>query len=248
MNEYIPGRNGVSEALKAGRSFIKLYVGEGKTEGSLQEILAKAKEAGIPVQRVPKKKLDEMYHGNHQGVIGAVAAHEYAEIDDILNAAAAKGEDPFLLMLSEVEDPHNLGAIMRTAEIAGVHGIVIPKNNSVGLNATVAKIASGAAEYLPVARVANLVQTAKELKEQGLWVYGADMEGTSLWQQDMKGPMLLVIGGEDKGISRLLLKTCDFKVTIPMRGHISSLNASVAAGVMIYEIFRQREGSSFVKK
>jgi 23S rRNA (guanosine2251-2'-O)-methyltransferase len=245
MNEYIPGRNGVAEALKAGRSFIKLYVSEGKAEGSLKEILAKAKEAGIPLQRVPKKKLDEMYHGNHQGIIGAVAAYEYAQIEDMLAIAVSKREDPFLMMLSEVEDPHNLGAIMRTAEIAGVHGIIIPKNNSVGLNSTVAKIASGAAEYLPVARVSNLVQTAKELKEKGLWVFGGDMDGVSIWQQDMKGPMLLVIGGEDKGIARLLLKTCDFKVAIPMKGHVSSLNASVAAGVMVYEILRQRTGNTF---
>ncbi len=244
MNEYIPGRNGVAEALKAGRGFIKLYVSEGKTEGSLKEILAKAKDAGIPIQRVPKKKLDALYSGNHQGVIGAVAAYDYAEIDDMLSAAVARGEDPFLLMLAEVEDPHNLGAIMRTAEIAGAHGIIIPKNNSVGLNATVAKTAAGATEYLPVARVANLVQTAKELKEKGLWVYGAAMEGTSLWQQEMEGPLLLVIGGEDRGIPRLLLQNCDFKVTIPMQGHVPSLNASVAAGVMIYEVMRQRSGGS----
>jgi 23S rRNA (guanosine2251-2'-O)-methyltransferase len=247
MNEYIPGRNGVAEALKAGRSFIKLYVGEGKTEGSLKEILAKAKAAGIPIQRVPKKKLDALYCGNHQGVIGAVAAYEYAEVDDMLSAAAARGEDPFLLMLAEVEDPHNLGAIMRTAEIAGAHGIIIPKNNSVGLNATVAKTAAGATEYLPVARVANLVQTTKDLKNQGLWVYGAAMEGSCLWQQEMKGPLLLVIGGEDRGIPRLLLQNCDFKVTIPMQGHVPSLNASVAAGVMIYEILRQRNIASLEK-
>lgn len=244
MNEYIPGRNGVAEALKAGRSFVKLYVSEGKIEGSLKEILAKAKDAGIPIQRVPKKKLDALYGGNHQGVIGAVAAYEYAEIDDMLSTAAARGEDPFLLMLAEMEDPHNFGAMIRTAEIAGVHGIIIPKNNSVGLNATVAKTAAGAVEYLPVARVANLVQTTKELKEKGLWVYGAAMEGTSLWQQEMKGPLLLVIGGEDRGIPRLLLQNCDFKVTIPMQGHVPSLNASVAAGVMIYEVMRQRSGGS----
>lgn len=244
MNEYIPGRNGVMEALKAGRSFVRLYVGDGKIEGSLKEIIAVAKERGIPVQRVPKNKLDELYRGNHQGVVGAVAAYSYADIDDMLAAAAAKGEAPFLVMLAEVEDPHNLGAIMRTAEIAGVHGIIIPKNNSAGLSSTVAKIASGAAEYLPVARVANLVQTAKELQEKGLWVYGAEMEGTSLWQQDMKGPVLLVVGGEDRGIPQLLLKTCDFKVTIPMKGHVPSLNASVAAGVLIYEVMRQRSGGA----
>lgn len=240
MNEYIPGRNGVAEALKAGRSIVKLYVAEGRTEGSLKEILVKAKEQGVPLRRVNRKKLDELYNGNHQGVIAEVAAYAYADIDDMLAAAASRGEDPFLLMLSEIESPHNLGAIMRTAEIAGVHGIIIPKDNSVGLNATVAKIACGAAEYLPVARVANLVQTTKDLQQKGLWVYGADMEGTELWQQDMKGPILLVIGGEDKGIPRLLLKNCDFKVTIPMAGHISSLNASVAAGIMVYEVVRQR--------
>ena len=244
MNEYIPGRNGVAEALRSGRSISKLYVAEGRTEGSLKEILAKAKEQGIPVRRVNRKKLDELYSGNHQGVIAEAAAYDYADIDDMLALAAERGEDPFLLMLSEIESPHNLGAIMRTAEIAGVHGIIIPKNNSVGLNATVAKIACGAAEYLPVARVANLVQTAKDLQEKGLWVYAADMEGTSMWKQDMKGPMLLVVGGEDKGIPRLLLKTCDFKVTIPMKGNISSLNASVAAGVMMYEVLRQRTRAS----
>jgi len=187
-----------------------------------------------------RKKLDELYNGNHQGVIAEVAAYDYADVDDILAVAAERGEDPFILMLSEIESPHNLGAIMRTAEIAGVHGIIIPKDNSVGLNATVAKISCGAAEYLPVARVANLVQTAKDLQGKGLWVYGADMDGTSMWKQDMKGPMLLVIGGEDRGIPRLLMKTCDFKVTIPMKGNISSLNASVAAGIMVYEVMRQR--------
>lgn len=240
MNEYIPGRNGVTEALKAGRSFTKIYVAEGRTEGSLKDILAKAKAARIPVRYVHRKKLDEMYNGNHQGVIGEVAAYDYAEVEDILKLAAERGEDPFVLMLSEIESPHNLGAIMRTAEIAGAHGIIIPKDNSVGLNATVCKTACGAAEYLPVARVANLVQTAKELQEKGLWVYGADMAGTSIWNQDMTGPILLVIGGEDKGIPRLLMKTCDFKITIPMQGNVPSLNASVAAGVLIYEIRRQR--------
>lgn len=240
MSEWIPGRNGVTEVLKSGRGITKLYVAEGKNEGSLKEILAKAKEQGVPIRRVNRKKLDEMYSGNHQGVIAEVAAYDYADVDDILALAAERGEDPFVLMLSEIESPHNLGAIMRTAEIAGVHGIIIPKDNSVGLNATVAKIACGAAEYLPVARVANLVQTAKDLQNKGLWVYGADMDGTSMWKQDMKGPILLVIGGEDRGIPRLLMKTCDFKVTIPMKGNISSLNASVAAGVMIYEVVRQR--------
>lgn len=240
MNEYIPGRNGVTEALKSGRAITKLYIADGRTEGSLKEILIKAKELGIPVRRVNRKKLDELYGGNHQGVIAETAAFEYSDIDSMLEAAAIRGEDPFLLMLSEIESPHNLGAIMRTAEIAGCHGIIIPKDNSVGLNATVAKVACGAAEYLPVARVTNLVQTTKELQQKGLWVYAADMDGTSMWKQDMKGPMLLIIGGEDKGIPRLLLKNCDFKVTIPMKGKISSLNASVAAGVMIYEIIRQR--------
>lgn len=242
LNQYIPGRNGVLEAIKAGHSIHKIYFAEGKLEGSARQIMAKAKELKIPTALVPRRRLDEMFHGKHQGVIAEIAGYEYGDVDDMLAAAREKGEEPFLLMLAEIESPQNLGAIMRTADIAGVHGIIIPKNNSVGLNATVAKIAAGAAEYVPVARVANLTQTAKQLQEQGLWVYGADMDGTPMWDQDMKGPMLLVIGGEDRGIPRLLMEHCDFKVTIPMAGHITSLNASVAAAVMIYEVLRQRRG------
>ncbi len=242
MNEYIPGRNGVGEALRSGREIEKIYVAEGPVEGSLKKIIAQAREKGIVVRKVRRSVLNEMYHGNHQGVLAEVAAFQYCDIDDMLAAAAAKGEPPFLVMLSGVESPHNLGAVMRTAEIAGAHGIIIPKDKSVGVNATVAKVASGAAEYLPVAKVTNLVQTTGELKEKGLWVYGADMEGTALWEQDMKGPILLVVGGEDRGIPRLLRKQCDFIVTIPMQGHIPSLNASVAAGIVMYEIVRQRKG------
>ncbi len=237
---YIPGRNGVLEAIKAGRPILKLYFAEGKLEGSARQIVAKAKGFQIPIATVSRRKLDEMFAGKHQGVIAEISGYEYSEVDEMIDAAKERGEDPFLLMLAEIESPQNLGAIMRTADIAGVHGIIIPKNNSVGLNATVAKVAAGAAEYVPVARVANLTQTAKQLQDQGLWVYGADMEGTPMWDQDMKGPILLIIGGEDRGIPRLLMEQCDFKVTIPMVGHISSLNASAAAAVMIYEVLRQR--------
>ncbi|MGI5875162.1 MAG: 23S rRNA (guanosine(2251)-2'-O)-methyltransferase RlmB [Bacillota bacterium] len=240
MKDLIPGRNGVAEALRSGREIVKIYVAEGRVEGSLKGILARAKEQNVPVRRLKRSALDDLYPGNHQGVLAEIAAYEYADIDDMLAAAAERGEPPFLLMLSEIESPHNLGAIMRTAETAGVHGVIIPKDNSVGLNATVAKIACGAAEYLPVARVTNLVRAAKELQEKGLWVYGADMDGTPLWEQDMTGPVLLIVGGEDRGIPRLLKEQCDFTVTIPMRGHISSLNASVAAGIMMYEIVHQK--------
>ena len=242
MNEYIPGRNGVAEALRSGREITKIYIAEGAVEGPLKKMIARAGEKGIPIRRVRRSVLNEMYHGNHQGVLAEIAAFQYSDIDAMLSAAADKGEEPFLIMLSGVESPHNLGAIMRTAEIAGAHGIIIPKDKSVGLNATVVKVASGAAEYLPVARVTNLVQTVRELKEKGLWVYGADMEGTPLWQQDLTGSVLLVIGGEDRGLPRLLREQCDFIVTIPMKGHIPSLNASVAAGIAMYEVVRQKQG------
>ncbi len=238
--DYIPGRNAVLEALQSGHEINKIFAAEGRTEGTIKKILAIARSKGIPVSFVPAKKLKEMYEGNHQGVIAAVASHSYVEVDDILATAAARGEDPFILILADIESPQNLGAIMRTAEIAGVHGIIIAKNNSVGLNSTVAKISAGASEYIGVARVANLTQTVKELKERGLWVYGADMTGVTLWEQDMKGPIALIIGGEDRGIPRLLMENCDFRVAIPMRGKITSLNASAAAAVMVYEVVRQR--------
>ncbi|MDO4541396.1 MAG: 23S rRNA (guanosine(2251)-2'-O)-methyltransferase RlmB [Bacillota bacterium] len=239
-DEFIPGRNAVLEALRSGRSINKIFMAEGKQEGVIRQITALAKVNQVPISHVPAKKLTELYDGNHQGVIAAVAPRSYVEVEDILTVAKERQEDPFVVILAAIESPQNLGAIMRTAEIAGVHGIIIPKNNSVGLNATVAKISAGASEYMPVARVTNLTQAVQFLQEQGLWIYGADMEGTTLWHQDMKGPMALIIGGEDKGIPRLLLKNCDFKVSIPMKGKIPSLNASAAAAVMIYEVMRQR--------
>lgn len=242
MSEYIPGRNSVLEALKSGRSLDKIYLAEGKLEGSAKQIVAKAKEAGIPIQPVPRSKLNEMYSGSHQGVIAVGAHRPYADVDDLLALASARGEAPLLLMLAEIDSPQNLGAILRTADIAGVHGIILPKNNSVGVNATVAKVAAGAADHVLVVRVSNLVQTAKSLQERGLWVYGADMDGTVMWEQDLAGPLLLVIGGEDRGIPRLLKDTCDFHVRIPMEGHIPSLNASAAAAVLLYEVKRQRWG------
>ncbi len=200
MNDYIPGRNGVLEALKSGDPLHRIYVAEGAGEGSIREIIALAKEKGIPITKVNRNKLDALYQGNHQGVVAATAAYAYVEIEDILEQAQAKGEAPFILLLAAIESPQNLGAIIRTAESAGVHGIIIPKDNSVGLNATVAKVAVGAASHLPVARVANLNRAVEKCKAAGLWVYGGDMDGKCLWQQEMTGPILLIIGGENKGI------------------------------------------------
>ena len=247
MNDFdrddrVPGRNAVLELLRSGRAVDKIYLQSGEAEGSAKQIVALARVKNVPVLRVPKHKLDEMYDGNHQGVVAQTAAAHYAEVEDMLAAARERGEAPFLLMLAELDSPHNLGAILRTAEVAGVHGVIIARHNSVGLNSTVHKVSAGASEYVPVARVTNLVQTAKALKEEGLWVYGADMDGADMWQEKLTGPLLLVVGGEDRGIPRLLREECDVTVRIPMRGHLNSLNASVAAGVLIYEITRQRQG------
>lgn len=242
MNDYIPGRNAVLEALKADTPIHKIFVAEGAKEGSIREIIGLAREKGIPLSMVNRKKLDALYEGNHQGVIAAVAAYAYAEVEDLLNRAEDKGEPPFLLLLAAIDSPQNLGAILRTAESAGVHGVIIPKDNSVGINATVAKVSVGAVAHVPVARVANLNQAVKKLKDAGLWVYGGAMEGDKLWQQDLTGPMVLIIGGEDKGIPRLLKENCDFLLSIPMFGQINSLNASAAAAVLVYEAVRQREG------
>ncbi len=240
MNEYIPGRNGVLEALKSGDPLHKIFVAEGAKEGSIREIIALARDKGIPIAKVNQQKLNGMYEGNHQGVVAVAAAYDYVEIEDLLALAKERGEKPFLLLLAAIESPQNLGAIIRTAESAGVHGIIIPKDNSVGLNATVAKVAVGAASYLPVARVANLNRAVEKLKSAGLWVYGGDMAGQCLWQQEMTGPILLIIGGENKGIPRLLKENCDFLISIPMFGHINSLNASAATAVLVYEAVRQR--------
>lgn len=241
MAELIAGRNSVYEMLKAGRSINKVYVARGNMEGSIREIIALVKERKIPLQEVERSFLDKLTGERHQGIVAEAAPYEYVEVEDIIDAARSKGEEPFVLILAEIEDPHNFGAILRTAESVGVHGVIIPKRRGVQLNATVAKVSSGAAEYVPVARVANLVQTVEKLKEFGLWVTGADMHGENrLWEAQLTGPLALIIGGEGRGIPKLLKEKCDFLTYIPMKGQISSLNASVAASVLLFEVLRQR--------
>ena len=238
----IEGRNALSEALKSGRAIDKLYVAEGSTDRALARLAALVKEAGAVVVPTDRRKLDQMSPtGAHQGVIAAVAAHEYASVDDILDLAARRGEAPLIVICDELSDPHNLGAIIRTAECAGAHGVIIPKRRSVGLTAVVAKTSAGAVEYLPVARVANVVNTIRELKEKGVWVYGTAADADSeLYRTELTGPAAIVIGNEGEGMSRLVRESCDVLVSIPMKGKISSLNASAAAAVMLYEALRQR--------
>ena len=239
----IEGRNALTEALKSGRTIDKVYVAEGSADRSLTRLAALAKEAGAVVVPVDRRKLDQMSPtGAHQGVIAAVAAHEYASVDDILALAAERGEAPLIVICDELSDPHNLGAILRSAECAGAHGVIIPKRRSVGLTAVVSKTSAGAVEYLPVARVANIANTIRELKEQGVWIYGTAADGASgLYRTDLTGPSAIVIGNEGEGMSRLVRESCDVLVSIPMKGRISSLNASAAATVLLYEALRQRE-------
>lgn len=235
------GRNPVMEALNAGATINKLWVGKGEQKGSIQEILHLAKEQRIQVQMVDRIKLDKMFPGeNHQGVAASIATADYVDWQDILAQAEAKGEDPLLVILDELEDPHNLGAILRSVDAVGAHGVIIPKRRAVPLTDGVAKASAGAIEHVPVARVSNIAQTIEELKKRGVWVAGASMEGRSMYQQDLKGPLAIVIGSEGKGIGRLVGEKCDFMVSIPMRGKINSLNASVAAGLLLYEVYRQR--------
>lgn len=240
--EFIIGRNPVLEVLRSGRDINKIFVGEGSQKGPVSQVIHMAKENNVLVSYVPKKKLDLLSDGgNHQGVIAAVAAYEYAEIDDLFKRAEEKGEEPFFIILDEIEDPHNLGSIMRTADAVGAHGVIIPKRRAVGLTAAVAKASTGAIEYIPVVRVTNIVQTMKELKERGLWFVGADMKGKEDYREakfDM--PIGLVIGSEGKGMGRLVKDTCDFLVRLPMDGKVTSLNASVAAGLLLYEVYRKR--------
>lgn len=239
--EWIAGRNPVMEALRSGRGINKIWVQEGAQKGAIGPILAKAKEAGIPVQTVPKKKIEQVVPDNHQGVVASVAAYEYAEIDDLFAKAEASGQPPFFLLLDELEDPHNLGSIMRTADAVGAHGIIIPKRRSVALTATAAKASTGAIEYVPVARVTNLARTMEELKERGVWIAGTDATGADDYRRfDGTMPLCLVIGSEGRGISRLVKEKCDFLVKLPMVGHVTSLNASVAASLLMYEVFRKR--------
>ena len=238
----IEGRNAVTEALRAGTAIDKIYIARGETDAALGHIASTARNKGIVVTEADRRKLDGMSRTkSHQGVIAVAAVREYASVDDILNAARERGEKPLIVVCDELSDPHNLGAVIRTAECAGAHGVIIPKRRSAGLTAIVAKTSAGAVSYLPVARVPNLTAVLKELKEQGLWVYGADAGGTtSLYDADLKGPAVIVIGSEGNGLGRLVREQCDFLVSIPMRGQINSLNASAAAAVVLYEAVRQR--------
>jgi 23S rRNA (guanosine2251-2'-O)-methyltransferase len=237
----IIGRNAVAEALRSGRAIDCLLVAKGERGGSVGKIIGQCRDKGIVVKETDRRKLDKLCEGeNHQGVAAWAAVHEYSSIDDILQNAESKGETPFVIICDEIEDPHNLGAIIRTADACGAHGIIIPKRRGVALTYAVGKVSAGAVEYVPVARVGNLAAEIDSLKERGLWVYGADMNGESWCSVDYSGPCALVVGSEGKGIGRLIKEKCDFLVTLPMKGKITSLNASVAAGIMMMEISRQR--------
>lgn len=237
----IEGRNAVIEAFRSGKPIDKLFIQDGLQDGPIQTIKREAKKHNTFVKFVSSERLDQISEtGKHQGVIAYAAAYEYAQVEDILAAAREKNEPPFIMLLDNIEDPHNLGAIMRTANVAGAHGIIIPKNRAVGLTASVAKTSAGAINYVPVARVTNLSTTIEELKKEGVWFACADMEGTPMYELDLKGPIGLVIGSEGGGVGRLVKERCDFSAAIPMKGNIDSLNASVAAGVLAYEIVRQR--------
>jgi 23S rRNA (guanosine2251-2'-O)-methyltransferase len=242
--DIIEGRNAVIEALRAGRPIDKVYIQKGETDKTLGHIASKAREAGCVVVDADRRKLDAMSNTHaHQGVIALTAVREYCTVADILEIASQRGEDPFVIVCDEISDPHNLGAVIRTAEAAGAHGIIIPKRRSAGVTSIVEKTSAGACEHMAVSRVANLTSALKELKDAGLWIYGSAAEGSvSLWQTDLKGPLCIVIGSEGDGMSRLVAETCDFLVSIPMKGQVSSLNASAAAAVLIYEALRQRQG------
>ncbi len=241
-DDVIEGRNSVTEALRAGRSIDKIYIAKGDVDKTLGHIASTARERGIVVVEADRRKLDSMSRTHsHQGVIALAAVRDYCSVADILAIAAERGEDPFVIICDEISDVHNLGAIIRTAECAGAHGVIIPKRRSAGLTAVVGKTSAGAAEHMAVARVPNLVSAIEELKAAGLWIYGSAADGASgMWQTDLRGPVALVIGSEGDGIGRLVAEKCDFMVSIPMRGKVSSLNASAAASVLIYEVLRQR--------
>lgn len=237
----IEGRNAVIEAFRSGKTVDKLFILDGCQDGPVMTIKREAKKAGTLMKFVDKDRLDQMSKtGKHQGVIAYIAAYEYAEVDDILAIAREKGEPPFIFLLDNIEDPHNLGAIIRTANLAGAHGVIIPKNRAVGLTPTVARTSAGALNYTPVAKVTNMAKTIEDLKKEGLWFVCADMDGTKMYDLDLKGAIGLVIGNEGDGVSRLVKEKCDMIASIPMKGNIDSLNASVAAGVLAYEIVRQR--------
>lgn len=239
----IEGRNAVIEAYRAGRPIDKLFILDGCQDGPILTIKREAKAKQMPVKFVTKERLDQLSEtGKHQGVIAYAAAYEYATVEEILDNARQKGEAPFLFLLDNIEDPHNLGAIIRTANLAGAHGVIVPKNRAAGLTAVVAKTSAGALNFTPVARVTNLAKTIEELKKEGIWFVCADMGGTTMYDLNLKGPIGLVIGNEGEGVGRLVKEKCDMIASIPMKGDIDSLNASVAAGVLAYEIVRQRLG------
>lgn len=239
----LEGRNAVQEALRSGRTIDKAYVASGDTDRALAFLISQLKERGAVIVPTDRRKLDAMSQtGAHQGIIVQAAAHEYASVDDILDSARQRGHQPLLIVCDELSDPHNLGAILRSAECAGADGVIIPKRRSVGLTATVAKTSAGAVEFIPVARVPNIAACLRELKQKGVWIFGTAAEGDrSLYQADFSGPSAIVIGNEGAGLSRLVRENCDFLVSIPMRGHISSLNASTAASILLYEALRQRQ-------
>lgn len=241
----IEGRNAVREAFRSGKTIDKLYVLDGCQDGPILSIKKEAKKYDTVIKYVTKERLDQMSEtGKHQGIIAVAAAYEYAAVEEILQAARDRQEPPFVILLDNIEDPHNLGAIIRTANLAGAHGVIIPKNRAVGLTAAVAKTSAGALNYTPVAKVTNLSKTIEELKEEGLWFVCADMSGTVMYELDLKGPIGLVIGSEGQGVGRLVKEKCDMVAAIPMKGNVDSLNASVAAGVLAYEIVRQRLGGA----
>ncbi len=240
-DDLIIGRNAAKEALQSGRAVDSVLVANGEKTGALPLLIAQCRDRGLPVKEVDRKKLDFMCgHGNHQGIIMLAAAHEYATVEDILNAAQEKNEPPFIIICDSIEDPHNLGAIIRSAECAGAHGVIIPERRSAGLSGIVGKTSAGALEYMPVARVKNLTDTIKRLKKEGLWVYCADMDGTPYLEADLAGALALVIGSEGAGVGRLVRENCDGVLSIPMKGKINSLNASVAAAILMFRASSQR--------
>ncbi|WP_190323503.1 23S rRNA (guanosine(2251)-2'-O)-methyltransferase RlmB [Rummeliibacillus sp. TYF-LIM-RU47] len=239
--EMIAGKNPVLEALRSTRDINKIWIAEGVKKSGINELISMAKERGIIVQFVPKKKIDQLSSENHQGIVASVAAYNYAELDDLFQLAKERQEDPFFIILDELEDPHNLGSIMRTADAIGAHGIIIPKRRSVSLTAVVAKASTGAIEYIPTVRVSNLAQTVEELKERGVWIAGTDAKGSVDYRKmDATLPLAVIIGSEGKGMSRILKEKCDFLYNLPMVGHVTSLNASVAASLLMYEVYRKR--------
>ncbi len=242
QEDIIAGRNAVAEALRAGRAIDSVLLAKGDRAGSISALAAQCRRKGLLVKEVDSRKLDALCGPNHQGIAALAACKETVTLDELFAAAEAKGEPPFFVVCDELEDPHNFGAILRTAETAGVHGVVIPKRRSAGLTSAVYKASAGAVEYVPVARVSNITDALREMKKRGVWVYGLDMDGETWCSVDMKGAAAVVVGSEGRGISRLVKEQCDFIVSLPMRGHITSLNASVACGIVLYEAARQRQG------